>query len=354
VTKHIVLAAPTGRAAKRMSEVTGVPASTIHSVLSYDFQMRGFKYHRQNPLIADLIIIDEASMLDTYLMASLINAISDTCKLIFIGDPNQLPSVGPGNVLKDLIACGGVPYQELRDVYRQSKLSQIITSAHAINIGKMPDRSNAPDSDFFFMTENNIEALKATLISLLTTRLPDKYQLNPLKDIQVLTPQNKGCVGTVQLNQEIQAALNPNGVSLEANGNIYRLGDKVMQIRNNYQKEVMNGDVGYITGINLKEKEVLVEMDVGVLSYQSTDLDELTLAYAVTVHKFQGSECPCIIMPVHTIHYQMLHRNLLYTGVTRGKQLVILIGTTKALGIAVNNNDIQKRYTGLQELMQKR
>ena len=351
LTHKIILAAPTGRAAKRMTEITGKKAKTIHSLLEYDFQKRQFKKGLDTPLDCDLIIVDESSMIDTYLMYSLLKAIPDHAKAIFVGDINQLPSVGPGNILKDMIFSKTLPVTVLNQVFRQAAGSRIITNAHRINEGQFPDISNYNNSDFYFMQVEEPEQVKNNILSLATQRLPKKYGLDPFTQIQVLAPMRKGVIGIENLNCALQEALNPKGSPLLWLGKRFLVGDKVMQIRNNYQREVFNGDIGRIASIDTAEQTLLVTMDEREVLYQFSDLDELVLAYAVSVHKYQGSECPCIIMPIHTTHFKLLHRNLLYTGVTRGKQLVVLVGTKKAIAIAVKNDEVKRRYTGLRQIM---
>ncbi len=353
LTKNVLLAAPTGRAAKRMTEITGFAASTIHSVLEMNFEAGGFKRNRQNPLQCDLIIIDEASMIDTQLMHHLLKAIPTHAKMVLIGDIDQLPSVGPGNVLKDLIASGSLPVTQLKQIFRQAAGSRIITNAHLINQGSFPDLSPIAKSDFFFMTKETPEEVLECIIDLVTVRLPKSYRFHRFDEIQVLAPMKKGMIGTENLNSVLQARMNPSPHPLVRMGRQFHVGDKVMQIRNNYQKEVFNGDVGRITAIDLTEQNIDVLFEEKKVHYDFSELDELVLAYAVSIHKYQGSECPCIVIPVHTSHFKMLHRNLLYTGVTRGKKLVVLVGTKKALAIGVKNDEVKKRHTGLTEAVQQ-
>ena len=351
LSPKILLAAPTGRAAKRMSEITNKKASTIHSLLEFNFRTRGFKRNRKSPLDCDLIIVDEASMIDTFLMYSLLKAIPSHARVIFVGDINQLPSVGPGNVLKDIIGSRSLSVTMLTDIFRQAAGSRIVTNAHRINNGQFPDIRSRKDSDFFFLEALDKETVLNEIVSLVTQRLPKKYGLNPIDDIQVLAPMRRGVIGVENLNTVLQEILNPNKNPLFRGGRKYAVGDKIMQIRNNYQREVFNGDVGCIAKIDRTEQTVLVSFDKKQLSYDFSDLDELVLAYAVSVHKFQGCECPCVVMPVHTCHFKLLHRNLLYTGVTRGKRLVVLVGTKQALAIAVKNDEVKKRHTGLQQAL---
>lgn len=351
ISSSIILAAPTGRAAKRMAEITGKKASTIHSLLEFDFKNGGFKRGLDNPLECDLIIIDEASMIDTLLMNSLLKAIPDHARVIFVGDVNQLPSVGPGNVLKDMIASRIIPVTALNEIFRQAAGSRIITNAHRINKGSFPEIHNTPDSDFFFINVESPEDVLRDIIALVAQRLPKKYGLDPFKDIQVLAPMRRGIIGTENLNAVLQEQLNGKATPLQWGGKKLMCGDKVMQIRNNYKKEVFNGDIGYIKDIDAAEQMLTVLFEEREVVYEFADLDEIVLAYAVSIHKYQGSECPCIVMPVHTTHFKLLHRNLLYTGVTRGKKLVVLVGTIKAVGIAVRNDEVKRRHTGLQQAL---
>ncbi|MBS4163981.1 ATP-dependent RecD-like DNA helicase [Candidatus Protochlamydia amoebophila] len=352
LTQKILLAAPTGRAAKRMSEITKRKASTIHSLLEYDFKSTGgFKRNRENPLDCDLIIIDEASMIDTFLMYSLLKALPDHTRVIFVGDIHQLPSVGPGNVLNDMITSLTISVTTLKEIFRQAAGSHIITNAHRVNKGMFPSLYNGQNSDFFFIECQENEEVLNTILKLVSQRLPNRYGFNPHQDIQVLAPMKKGLIGTEHLNQSLQMILNPKEHALFRGGQKFQVGDKVMQIRNDYQKEVFNGDIGYILNIDSEEQQVLIQFEDKAVVYDYTDLDELILAYAISIHKFQGSECPCVVMPVHTSHFMLLHRNLLYTGITRGKKLVVLVGTKKALAIAVKKDDVQKRYTSLQNAL---
>ncbi len=342
LTNKIVLAAPTGRAAKRMAEITGRYATTIHRLLKYDFTLGKFKHDRDNPVDCDLMIVDEASMIDTYLMYQILRAIPSHAKVVVIGDANQLPSIGPGNVLRDLIRSEKLAVTKLSAIYRQAKGSQIIVNAHRINEGEMPFTKSFENSDFFFFEAKEPEDVREAIIELVIKRIPEKFGYDPKKDIQVLSPMRKGACGIEAFNKELQAKLTPgSGVGF------FRAGDKVMQLRNNYTKDVYNGDIGIISSIDPQEEQLVVKMDEKAVEYAFSELDELTLAYAVSIHKYQGSECPCIVMPVHTAHFKLLTRNLLYTGVTRGKKLVILVGTKKALAIAVKNQQVDERFTGL-------
>lgn len=352
LTSHILLAAPTGRAAKRMSEITGRKAQTIHSLLEFDFRVGGFKRNQDNPLLCDLIIIDEASMIDTMLMYQLLRAIPTACRVIFVGDIHQLPSVGPGNILKDLIQSEIIQVTVLNQIFRQAAGSRIVTNAHRINNGTFPELSSDSDSDFFFIECKEPEKIVEEIVSLVTKRLPSKYGFDPLQDIQVLSPMRKGVIGISNLNEVLQSKLNEGSNHSLPGGRRFLENDKVMQIRNNYQKNVFNGDVGRIVKIHSAEQEILVQFDDREVDYTYAELDELALAYAVSIHKYQGSETPCVIIPVDTSHYMMLHRNLLYTAVTRGKKVVILVGTKRALWVAVHNDEVRNRHTGLRSAIQ--
>lgn len=351
LTNKIVLAAPTGRAAKRMSEITGKQAKTIHSLLEVNFKEGGFKRNRQNPLECDLIIIDEASMIDTMLMHGLLKAIPRHARVIFVGDIHQLPSVGPGNVLLDMIRSLQIPVVTLNEIFRQAQGSQIIVNAHKINQGQFPDIQNAKESDFFFVEAEEPEQVLQQIVKLVAQKLPAKFGFHALNEIQVLSPMRRGIVGTENLNTVLQEHLNPQTESIFKAGRKFQKRDKVMQIRNNYQKEVFNGDVGYILDIDHEEQEIIVLFDDREIHYEFSEMDELVLAYAVSIHKYQGSEFPCIVMPVHTTHFKLLHRNLLYTGVTRGKKLVVIVGTKKALFMAVKNDEVKQRHTGLKQAL---
>ena len=341
----ILLAAPTGRAAKRLSETTGMEARTIHRLLEFK-PPEGCQKNEQNPLEGDVLILDECSMIDIMLMYSLLKAVPDSMTLIFVGDVDQLPSVGAGNVLRDLIDAGVFPVVRLTKIFRQAAASRIITNAHRINRGRMPDLSNGKQSDFFFLEEEDPETAAQEIVRLVKERLPRAYGT---RDIQVLTPMQRGAVGAANLNQVLQAALNADAAGLRRGGTDYRLHDKVMQIRNNYDKEVFNGDIGTVCRVNTEDRELTVSFDGREVLYDVTELDELVLAYAATVHKSQGSEYPIVVMPVLMTHYVMLQRNLVYTGVTRAKKLMVMIGSTKALAFAVRNVTVTRRNTMLKE-----
>jgi exodeoxyribonuclease V alpha subunit len=346
---RILLAAPTGRAAKRMSEATGHEARTLHRLLEYSMQKGGFQRNEHHPLECDLLIVDEASMIDTLLMYHLVKAVPSGATLLLVGDVNQLPSVGPGNVLGDLIDSGAVPVVKLNEIFRQAEKSLIIVNAHRINQGVVPDLrpSGQGLEDFYFIEQEDPEEVLKIVVDLVKDRIPRRFGLDPVEDIQVLTPMHRGTVGVANLNTELQRVLNPSEEGLVRGNRTFRVNDKVMQIRNNYDKEIFNGDIGRIKKINQEDQEVLVSFDGREIPYDYADLDELILAYAVSVHKSQGSEYPGVIIPLLTQHYLLLQRNLLYTAVTRGRRLVVLVGSRKALGIAVNNVKTQKRYTYL-------
>lgn len=349
LTGRILLAAPTGRAAKRLAEITRHRASTIHSMLEMDFTQGGFKRGKDNQLECDLIIIDEASMIDTFLMHNLLKAIPSSARVILVGDVDQLPSVGPGTVLKDLIRSAYIPLIELKQIFRQAAGSMIVTNAHRINQGVFPEIHPKPNSDFLFFEIEEPEKILEEIVNLVATRLPKSHRFHRFDEIQVLSPMKKGPIGTENLNTVLQHALNPSPSPLVRMGKSFHVGDKVMQMRNNYQKEVYNGDIGRITAIDTVEQQVKVLFDDKTVVYEFLELDEIVLAYAASIHKYQGSECPCIVMPIHTSHFKLLNRNLLYTGLTRGKRLVVLVGTKKAIAIAVHNEEVKKRYTGLTE-----
>ena len=343
-----LLTAPTGRAAKKMSETTGHEAKTIHRLLEYSFQKGGFQKDDETPLDCDLMIVDEASMIDTILMHQLLKAIPLNSTLILVGDVNQLPSVGAGNVLNDIIASNALPVVELNKIFRQAKESQIIVNAHKINNGLIPSVKE-PDltSDFYFIEKENPEEVLKIILELVKDRVPGRFGFHPLNDIQVLSPMHRGVVGAGNLNIELQKTLNPGEDSIVRGNRTFRARDKVMQTRNNYDKEVFNGDIGCIDNIDPDQQMVTITFDGRQVEYEYNDLDEIVLAYAVSVHKSQGSEYPVVIIPILIQHYILLQRNLIYTGVTRGRKLVILIGTRKALAIGVKNNRTQKRYTNL-------
>ncbi|HEY2810809.1 MAG TPA: ATP-dependent RecD-like DNA helicase [Rhabdochlamydiaceae bacterium] len=347
ITGRILLAAPTGKAAKRINEITHRKAFTIHCLLEMDFTAGTFKRNKNNPLSCDLLIVDEASMIDTQLMYHLLKAIPADARVIFIGDVDQLPSVGPGIVLKDLISSEQLPVIRLKKIFRQAAGSRIITNAHKINEGIFPDLSERKGSDFQFIEVDEPEEIVKRIVDLIKIELPKGHRFHRFDDIQVLSPMKRGVIGTENLNVVLQQQLNPSAQPLHRMGRCFHMGDKIMQIRNNYEKEVFNGDVGKIVEIDLSENLLKAAFDGKVISYDFTEMDELILAYAVSIHKFQGSECLCVIIPIHTSHFKMLYRNLLYTGLTRGKKRVIFIGTKQAIAIGIRNEEVLKRHTGL-------
>lgn len=348
---EILLAAPTGRAAKRMSEATGREAKTIHRMLEFSPNKGGFQRDDKHPLVCDLLIIDEASMIDTVLMYNLLKAVPLHSTLILIGDVNQLPSVGPGNVLQDIIESRAVPVVRLLEIFRQAQDSSIIVNAHLINSGVIPrlEASTEGWNDFYFIEKTEPEEALATILKLVCERIPKAFGFDPIDDVQILTPMNRGTVGASNLNLELQKALNPGEEGVMRGGRSFRINDKVMQIRNNYDKDVYNGDIGRISRIDRENQEVTIIFDGRAVSYDYPDLDEIVLVYAVSVHKSQGSEYPCVVIPLLTQHYVLLQRNLLYTAVTRGRKLVIVVGSKKAMAIAVKNDKPQNRYTFLKE-----
>ncbi len=344
---QILLAAPTGRAAKRMSEATGMEAKTIHRLLEFN-PMDGYKRNDENPLDGDALIVDECSMIDIILMNNLMKAIPLNMRLVFVGDIDQLPSVGAGNVLRDIIDSQKIPVIRLTRIFRQAQSSRIVMSAHAINRGAFPDLSNGKDTDFFFIKNDDTEQVAANIVELVKNRLPKAYGM-PTSKIQVLTPMQRGVVGAANLNMVLQDAINSNKTGLNRGGYSFRKGDRVMQIRNNYDKNVFNGDLGYIHDVNMEDRTLIVDFDGTLVEYEVSDLDELSLAYANSIHKSQGSEYPIVVMPILMNHYVMLQRNLIYTGITRAKKICVLIGSTKALAYAIHNMTVLKRNTKLKE-----
>lgn len=343
----ILLAAPTGRAAKRMSEATGMEAKTIHRLLEFN-PMDGYKRNDENPLEGDVLIVDECSMIDLILMNNLMKAIPTDMRLILVGDIDQLPSVGAGNVLRDIIDSQQIPVVRLTRIFRQAQSSRIVMSAHAINNGRFPDTSNGKETDFFFIKMEDQVQVAENIVRLVKERLPQAYHL-PSSKIQVLTPMQRGHVGASSLNLALQEALNPIKTGLNRGGYSFRKGDRVMQVRNNYEKEVFNGDLGYVEEVDLEERTLMARFDDKLVEYEVSELDELVLAYATTIHKSQGSEYPIVVMPVLMSHYVMLQRNLIYTGITRAKKICVLIGSSKALGFAIRNLSVLKRNTKLKE-----
>ncbi len=349
---RIVLAAPTGRAAKRMSEATGMEAKTIHRLLEYK-PPEGYQRKEENPLEGDVLILDECSMIDIMLMYNLLKAMPEQMTLIMVGDTDQLPSVGAGNVLKDIISSGRIPVVRLSRIFRQARGSRIIMNAHRINKGEQIDMRGGRDSDFFFAAKETNEEVVELLVKYCTENLPRYYHVDALQDIQVLTPMQRGVCGAANLNQVLQEAMNPGSIFLRRGGTQYRLHDKVMQIRNDYDKEVFNGDIGVINHVDMEERELTVNFDGREVVYDVSELEELTLAYATTIHKSQGSEYPIVVMPFTMSHYVMLQRNLLYTGVTRAKKILVLIGEKKAVWYAVKNETTADRNTKLAERLRE-
>jgi exodeoxyribonuclease V alpha subunit len=334
-----------------MSEATGHEAKTIHRLLEYSPKLMAFKRNEEFPLDTDLIVIDEASMVDTSLMHHLLKAVPPHAGLVFVGDVDQLPSVGPGDVLRDIIDSGRIPTVKLNEIFRQAGESLVVLNAHRINNGEFPIVSPEGDApqDFYFVQLEDPEEVCRMVLNMCKNRIPEKFGFHPVNDIQVLTPMHRGVVGVSNLNAELQRHLNNSPDELPRGERTFRSGDKVMQIRNDYDKDVYNGDIGRIAAINREDQEVTVDYDGRPVVYDFTDLDEIVLAYAVSVHKSQGSEYPAVVIPLLTQHYLMLQRNLLYTAITRGKRLVVIIGTKKALAIAIKNNKPRMRYTRLRE-----
>jgi exodeoxyribonuclease V alpha subunit len=344
----ILLAAPTGRAAKRMSEATGHEAKTIHRLLEYSFAKGGFQKNEEKPLSCDLLILDEVSMIDTVLMHHLTKAIPTFATVILVGDINQLPSVGAGNVLNDIIASDVIPVVELKEIFRQARESRIIVNAHKINNGILPTfEDHVPDSDFYFIQQEDPEKVSEIILELTKERIPKRFSFDPVDDIQVLTPMHKGVVGADNLNTKLQKSLNPSQIEIIRGNRNFKVNDKVMQIRNNYDKEVFNGDIGRIAGIQPDENEITVLFDGRNVAYEFYELDELVLAYAISIHKSQGSEYPAVVIPVLPQHYILLQRNLIYTAVTRGRSLVVMVGALKALAMGIQNDKTQRRFTYL-------
>lgn len=344
----ILLAAPTGRAAKRMSEATGHEAKTIHRLLEYSFAKGGFQKNEEKPLNCDLLILDEVSMIDTVLMHHLTKAIPTFATVILVGDINQLPSVGAGNVLNDIITSKVIPVVELKEIFRQARESRIIVNAHKINSGILPTfDDHVPDSDFYFIQQEDPEKVLEIILELTKERIPKRFSFDPVDDIQVLTPMHKGVVGADNLNTKLQKSLNPSQIEIIRGNRNFKENDKVMQIRNNYDKEVFNGDIGRIAGIQPDENEITVLFDGRNVAYEFYELDELVLAYAISIHKSQGSEYPAVVIPVLPQHYILLQRNLIYTAVTRGRSLVVMVGALNALNMGIQNDKTQRRFTYL-------
>jgi exodeoxyribonuclease V alpha subunit len=350
---RIALCAPTGRAAKRLAESTGREATTVHRLLEADPKEGGFKRGEQNPIDCGLLVVDETSMVDVPLMRALLRALPEGAALLLVGDVDQLPSVGPGQVLADVIASGAVPVVRLTEVFRQAAGSRIVTSAHLINAGKMPDLEAREGSDFFFVDAPDPEIGVEKVLALVRERIPRRFGLDPVRDVQVLCPMNRGGLGARSLNIELQKALNPPGeVRVERFGWTFCPGDKVMQVVNDHERQVYNGDLGVIARMDMEEGELAVDFEGREVAYGFGELDELVLAYATTVHKSQGSEYPAVVVPLTTQHFPMLQRNLVYTGVTRGKRLVVLVGQKRALAIAVRGQQTRRRWSKLKEWLQ--
>jgi len=346
----VALCAPTGRAAKRLSESTGLEAKTIHRLLETDPRTGAFRRTGEAPLDCDLLVVDETSMVDVPLMRALLRALPDKAALLLVGDVDQLPSVGPGQALGDIIASDTIPVVRLTEVFRQAAESQIIVNAHRINEGRMPNLMPAESGDFYFLDAADAEDGVRKLLAIVRERIPKRFGYDPIREIQVLCPMNRGGLGARSLNVELQKALNPPGeIRVERFGWTFCPGDKVMQVENNYDKDVYNGDLGVVSQIDMEEGELHVDFDGRDVTYGFGELDELVLAYATTIHKSQGSEYPAVVIPLTTQHYPMLRRNLVYTGVTRGKRLVVLVGQRKALAIAVKEAKTLKRWSKLRE-----
>ncbi len=349
----VLLCAPTGRAAKRLSESTRLQAKTIHRLLEFDPRLTGFKRNQDEPLDGELVVVDEVSMVDTVLMNQLLRAVPAHCALLLVGDVDQLPSVGPGSVLADMIGSGAVPTVKLTEIFRQAASSRIIVNAHRINQGQMPEATGKTESDFYFIPADGPEDIHGKLMQVVTERIPKRFGLDPVHDVQVLTPMNRGGLGARSLNMELQQRLNPNAEPrLTRFGWTYAPGDKVIQTVNNYDKDVFNGDIGRVARIDQEEGLVFIDYDGERVEYETGELDEVSLAYATTVHKSQGSEYPAVVIPLGMQHYMLLERNLLYTAVTRGKKLVVVIGETKALAMAVKRLGSVKRLTNLRRRLQ--
>ncbi|MFH0787947.1 MAG: ATP-dependent RecD-like DNA helicase [Pseudomonadota bacterium] len=356
LNRRCLLMAPTGRAAKRLSEVTHYPAATIHRALGYNPKLGGFQKDEEHPLPADLVVIDEASMVDTSLMFHLLKAVPDQASLILVGDVFQLPSVGPGNVLSDLIESQRIPVVQLNQIFRQGEGSLIVVNAHRIHQGEMPilvKEELSRNQEFYFLEQEDPERAARWILELVQEKLPKRYSLDPLQDIQVLTPMYKGAVGAENLNLFLQEHLNPNQRSLQRGPRCFKIRDKVMQIRNNYDKDVFNGDIGRVSKIDPENQEVWVNFEGRFVVYDFSELEELVLAYAISVHKSQGNEYPAVILPIMIQHYILLQRNLIYTAITRAKRVVVLVGTKKALAIGIKNNKPQQRNSFLKERLTK-
>ena len=347
--RKVLLCSPTGRAAKRLAEATGREARTIHRLLEFEPATRQFRRNENRCLDAGAVIVDEASMIDVALMNSLLRAIPTRASLVLVGDADQLPSVGPGNVLADIIASGVVPIARLEEIYRQEGESQIVASAHRIIHGEWPEDGNDPASDFFFSGEEDPQKTAAVVEDLCGRRLTERFGFDPIRDIQILTPMYRGETGAVSLNRQLQQRLNPTGRAHQHGETEFRVGDKVMQVRNNYDKDVFNGDLGRVSRIDGDAAELSVSFDSGTRAYSFAELDDLTLAYAISIHRAQGSEFPVVVLPLSTQHYVLLQRNLLYTAVTRARRLMVVVGSRRALARAIQNNEVAQRFTTLSD-----
>jgi exodeoxyribonuclease V alpha subunit len=344
-----ILAAPTGRAARRLAEATGRDAKTIHRLLEFSPDRGEFLRNENFPLRSNFLIVDEASMMDLELASSLLSALLPSCSLVLVGDRDQLPSVGPGSVLKDVIASELVPVIQLKEVYRQARQSLIVANAHKINRGWMPETSASAEGDFFFIERNAPEDVLATIKQVVVERLPGKFGIRDPREVQVITPMNRGPIGVHVLNEELQRLLNPSGRELRLGDRRLREGDRVIQLRNDYDKQVFNGDIGSVNSIDSARGRLEASFDEKRASYDWGELDELALAYAISVHKSQGSQYPAVVMPLHQTHYLMLRRNLLYTAITRAERVCVLIGTRRALQQAVRNEEERRRFSRLSE-----
>ncbi len=353
---RVKLAAPTGRAAKRLSESTGLEASTLHRLLAFDPRQQTFQLDSDNPIEADVVIVDEASMIDVPLGAALIGALPTASRLIVVGDSDQLPSVGPGALLRDLIDSGAVPTVRLNEIFRQAGESRIVVNAHRILVGEMPESADAdqPNADFFVVPRRTPEEAAELVRELVVSRIPRRFGFDPKRDIQVLTPMHRGPVGTIALNELLQAALNPEGPALESRGQKLRLGDKVMQTRNDYEREAFNGDIGLVSAVDLEGRKLSVRFDQRDVEYDDPSLDSLTLAYATSIHKSQGSEYPAVVIPLLTSHFVMLSRNLVYTAVTRAKKLCVLAADPRAIRLALAETRREERMTRLADRLRRR
>jgi exodeoxyribonuclease V alpha subunit len=351
----VCLCAPTGRAAKRLSESTGMDALTVHRLLETDPKNGGFRRNEANPIPCDLLVVDESSMLDVMLARALLRALPNHAGLLVVGDVDQLPSVGPGRVLADIIESGVLPVVRLTEVFRQAAGSRIVASAHAINRGRMPDLDRPADgslTDFYFIEEKDPEQAVRKIVATIRERIPTAFGFDPIRDVQVLCPMQRGALGARALNTALQQALNPGqNAKVERFGWTYSAGDKVMQVENDYDRSVYNGDIGIVTGVDIDQSELTAEVDGRDVNYGFGDLDELSLAYATSIHKSQGSEYPVVVMPITMSHYNMLSRPLIYTGVTRAKKLLVMVGERRALGIAIRNVSAGKRWTRLGEIL---